>query len=103
MDKQLEKLYQDQIKNEWYSSYLYLSMAAYFESVNLEGFAHWMYKQAGEEQAHVGAVDGQALDLQGALERVQEAALPRSADLAQLELGEVRPHPRPLHLDPLQR
>ena len=52
MDKQLEKLWQDQIKNEWYSSYLYLSMASYFESVNLEGFAHWMYKQAGEEQAH---------------------------------------------------
>jgi ferritin len=52
MDKQLEKLIQDQIKNEWYSAYLYLSMAAYFESVNLDGFAHWMYKQAGEEQNH---------------------------------------------------
>jgi ferritin len=52
MDKQLEKLYQDQIKNEWYSAYLYLSMAAYFEANNLEGFAHWMYKQAGEEQVH---------------------------------------------------
>jgi ferritin len=52
MDKQLEKLIQDQIKNEWYSAYLYLSMAAYFESANFEGFAHWMYKQAGEEQEH---------------------------------------------------
>jgi ferritin len=52
MDKQLEKLYQDQIKNEWYSAYLYLSMAAYFESINLEGFAHWMYTQAKEEQEH---------------------------------------------------
>jgi ferritin len=52
MDKQLEKLFQEQIRNEWYSAYLYLSMAAYFESVNLEGFAHWMYKQAGEEQVH---------------------------------------------------
>ena len=52
MDKQLEKLVQDQIKNEWYSAYLYLSMAAYFEAANFEGFAHWMYKQAGEEQVH---------------------------------------------------
>jgi len=52
MDKQLEKLIQDQIKNEWYSAYLYLSMAAYFEAANFEGFAHWMYKQAGEEQVH---------------------------------------------------
>ena len=52
MDKQLEKLIQDQIRNEWYSAYLYLSMAAYFESANLSGFAHWMHVQAGEEQAH---------------------------------------------------
>ena len=52
MDKQLEKLIQDQVRNEWYSAYLYLSMASYFESVNLGGFAAWMYKQAGEEQAH---------------------------------------------------
>jgi len=52
MDKQLEKLYQDQIKNEWYSAYLYMSMAAWFESANLDGFAHWMKKQAGEEYAH---------------------------------------------------
>ena len=52
MDKQLEKLFQDQVKNEWYSAYLYLSMAAWFEAQNFEGFAHWMYKQAGEEQVH---------------------------------------------------
>ena len=44
MDAQLEKLYQDQIRNEWYSAYLYMSMAAHFESANLEGFAHWMKK-----------------------------------------------------------
>ena len=52
MDKQLEKLFQDQIKNEWYSAYLYLSMAAYFEAANFEGFAKWMFKQATEEQVH---------------------------------------------------
>ncbi len=52
MDKQLEKALQDQIKNEWYSAYLYLSMAAWCQGKNLEGFAHWMNKQAGEEQVH---------------------------------------------------
>ncbi|MGC8961812.1 MAG: ferritin-like domain-containing protein [Candidatus Bathyarchaeia archaeon] len=31
-----------------YSAHLYLSMAAYFESVNLKGFVHWMRPQAGE-------------------------------------------------------
>ncbi len=52
MDKKLQDLYQDQIRNEWYSAYLYLSMASYFTANNLEGFAHWMKKQAGEEQTH---------------------------------------------------
>ena len=41
-----------QINAELYSSYLYLSMAAWFASENLSGFAHWMRKQASEEQAH---------------------------------------------------
>jgi len=42
----------EQIKNELYSAYLYLSMAAYFESQTLPGFAHWMRVQAKEEQGH---------------------------------------------------
>ncbi|HOV15846.1 MAG TPA: ferritin [Spirochaetota bacterium] len=41
-----------QINKEFYSGYLYLSMAAYFESNNLSGFAHWMKIQAKEEQEH---------------------------------------------------
>jgi ferritin len=41
-----------QINAELYSSYLYLAMAAYFESANLKGFAHWMKLQAKEEDAH---------------------------------------------------
>ncbi len=41
-----------QIQAELYSSYIYLSMAAYFESLNLAGFAHWMRLQANEEMAH---------------------------------------------------
>ncbi len=42
----------EQIKHELESAYLYLSMAAYFESVNLQGFAHWMRLQHQEETAH---------------------------------------------------
>jgi ferritin len=37
---------------EFYSSYLYLSMSAYFQSINLTGFASWMRVQAREELAH---------------------------------------------------
>jgi len=41
-----------QLNAELYSAYLYLSMAAYFESINLKGFANWMKVQAQEEVAH---------------------------------------------------
>ena len=41
-----------QINAELYSSYLYLSMNAYFKSINLDGFANWMHYQAQEELAH---------------------------------------------------
>jgi ferritin len=42
----------DQIQRELESAYIYLSMAAYFDSVNLPGFAQWMKVQFQEEQAH---------------------------------------------------
>jgi ferritin len=41
-----------QINEELFSSYLYLSMAAYFEDKSLPGFAHWMRMQVQEELAH---------------------------------------------------
>jgi ferritin len=42
----------DQINYELYSGYIYLSMAAWFEEQNLDGMAHWMKVQAGEEYEH---------------------------------------------------
>jgi ferritin len=42
----------EQIKNEFYSAYLYLSMSAYFESLNLTGSAKWMRSQHDEELVH---------------------------------------------------
>lgn len=41
-----------QINEELKSAYIYLSMAAYFESINLKGFAHWMEIQTKEEYDH---------------------------------------------------
>lgn len=52
MNKKLQDALNEQIKNELYSAYLYLSMAAYCESENLPGFAHWMKVQAKEETGH---------------------------------------------------
>jgi ferritin len=48
----VQKAVNEQINKEFYSSYLYLSMAAYFENKNLPGFAHWMRVQAEEERGH---------------------------------------------------
>jgi ferritin len=42
----------DQINAELYSSYLYLSMAAYFQDIDLPGFANWMRVQTLEEGVH---------------------------------------------------
>ena len=41
-----------QANRELYSSYLYLSMSYYFESIGFRGFASWMRVQAGEELVH---------------------------------------------------
>ena len=41
-----------QINEEAFSSYLYLSMSAWFETQNLKGFANWMKVQAQEEAVH---------------------------------------------------
>jgi ferritin len=52
INKTVQDAINEQIKNELYSAYLYLSMAAYFESINLSGFSNWMKVQAAEEQEH---------------------------------------------------
>ncbi len=50
-DKMLLALNQ-QLNRELFSSYLYLSMATYFDSITLIGMANWMKLQAEEEHAH---------------------------------------------------
>lgn len=41
-----------QINKELYSSYIYISMAGYFEQKSLGGFSSWMKAQAKEEVEH---------------------------------------------------
>lgn len=52
--KELERAFNEQMKWEIYSAYLYLSMAAYFESKSLDGFAKWFKAQTAEELMHAG-------------------------------------------------
>ncbi len=52
ISEKIQNAINDQIKAEFDSFYLYLSMAAYCESINLKGFAAWFRKQAEEEKEH---------------------------------------------------
>ena len=52
LTEKMQKSLNGQLNAELYSSYLYLSMNAYFKSVNLDGFANWMHYQAQEELEH---------------------------------------------------
>ena len=50
--KKMEAAINEQIKWEFYSGYMYLSMVAYFDSLGLAGFASWMRVQELEERFH---------------------------------------------------
>ena len=52
ISSKVEAALNDQIRKEFYSFYLYLSMAAHLQSLNMKGFAHWMQIQANEETKH---------------------------------------------------
>lgn len=52
LSERMLKALNEQLNRELYSAYLYFAMAAYFEDLNLEGFANWMKAQAEEELGH---------------------------------------------------
>ena len=52
LSKTMQDAFSEQIRNEFASAYLYLSMALYFEGQSLPGFAKWMRVQFTEEQTH---------------------------------------------------
>lgn len=50
-DKLLDAM-NEQMKNEFFSAYLYMAMAGYFQDEDLPGMATWMRAQALEEMTH---------------------------------------------------
>ena len=52
LTSRMEEALNDQLNAELASDYLYLSMSAFYETQNLEGFASWMQIQSREEFAH---------------------------------------------------
>lgn len=54
-----------QIQAEMYSSNLYLAMAAWCASLNMNGFAHWLRIQSTEESGHAQKLVGYLQDRGG--------------------------------------
>ena len=52
ISKKIAKLINEQVNKEFYSAYLYLDFANYYEDEGLKGFAHWYEIQAQEEMDH---------------------------------------------------
>lgn len=77
-----------QINKELFSSYLYLSMAAYFESSGLPGFGRWLRVQADEEREHAMKFYDHLLDRGGRV-RLTTIAEPRQEWSHPLEAAEV--------------
>lgn len=76
MSKALQQAMNEQISKEFFASYLYLAMAAWFEERNFEGFAKWMRIQADEERGHAMRIYDFVLGRGG---RVTLAAIPEPA------------------------
>ena len=64
----MQDAFNEQMKHELYSSYLYLSMSAYCESANLPGLAQWMRAQATEEVKHAMKIFDHLLDRGGRIQ-----------------------------------
>jgi ferritin len=68
MSKTMQDALNEQMKDEFYSSYLYLSMSAYCDAGNLPGLANWMRAQAREEANHAMKIFDHLLDRGGKIQ-----------------------------------
>lgn len=82
LDPKIQDALNGQINNEFYAAYLYLSMSAYFQSINLDGFAHWMRMQREEEIAHGMRIFDFVVDRDGRVELQALAKPPKDFDSA---------------------
>jgi ferritin len=87
MSKTMQDALNEQMKHEFYSSYLYLSMSAYCDAANLPGLAHWMRAQAREEANHAMKIFDHLLDRGGQVD-LQPIGKPPGSFRSPLEVFE---------------
>lgn len=61
----IRQAFNDQVKYEAESAYLYFAMAAWFQQQNLDGMATWMRAQAVEEMGHAHRFSNHIIDRDG--------------------------------------
>lgn len=65
LTKKLEKALNDQMELESYASFLYLSMASWFDNEGMEGCAQFMLRQSEEEKEHMMRIYHYILEMDG--------------------------------------
>ncbi|MHC4572627.1 MAG: ferritin [Planctomycetota bacterium] len=80
ISQKMQEALNEQTNAEFYSAYLYLSMEACFESMNLPGFANWMRVQTQEEVTHAMKIYDYVNERGGRVTLKQIAAPPAEWD-----------------------
>ncbi len=77
INENMLKALNEQVNKELFSSYLYLSMSAYAESIGLKGFANWLKVQAQEELDHAMKLYNYIIERGGKIE-LEEIKKPKN-------------------------
>lgn len=80
INKKVEEVLNQQINAEFWSAYLYLSMAAWCESKGFKGFANWMRIQFQEETSHALKIYDYVLNRSGEVKLMPIASVESSWD-----------------------
>lgn len=94
MNANVEKALNEQVHAEFYSFYLYLSVAAFFAARHLDGFAHWMRVQAQEELGHAMKLFDHLNERGATVELLAIDAPPREWQSSAAAVGAVLEHER---------
>lgn len=92
ISKTIEDAFNEQINAETYSAYLYWSMSAALEDMNLPGFANWMRIQAQEEMGHATKFYSQIVERGGKVRLTAIEGPPTEWDSVKAILQEVLSH-----------
>ena len=89
INEKVAKLLNTQINKEFYSAYLYLSFANYFDDRGLDGFANWYNIQAQEERDHAMLFLQymQNNDLSVTFEAIDKPSVALESDMGVLKAG----------------